>query len=90
MIQVAVWGVAYLAIGGYSNLQVLLNTNKVFLGGQQDKTNISSAFVTPQTRAVSQRGLRGVADVARDLQGVVFTSTICTVIYFKVRRRQSR
>ena len=28
-----------------------------------------------------------MADIARDLQGVLATSIICSVVYFKVRRR---
>ena len=76
MTQVAVWGVAYLAIGGYSHHQVTYN---IML--------IQRNFTALQTRAVSQVGLRGVADIARDLQGVLVTSIICSVVYFKVRRR---
>ena len=48
---------------------------------------IQRNFSALQTRAVSQGGLRGVADIARDLQGVLVTSIICSVVYFKVKRR---
>lgn len=56
--QVAVWGLAYLAIGGYSH---------------------------HQARAVREDTLgTQVANIGRDLLGVLFTFTICSAIYFKM------
>merc|ERR1712013_245957 len=56
--QVAVWGLAYLAIGGYSH---------------------------HQARAVREDTLgTQVANIGRDLLGVLFTFTICSAIHFKL------
>jgi len=56
--QVAVWGLAYFAIGGYSH---------------------------HQARAVREDTLgTQVANIGRDLLGVLFTFTICSAIHFKM------
>merc|ERR1712060_181222 len=56
--QVAVWGLAYLAIGGYSR---------------------------HQARAVREDTLgTQVANIGRDLVGVLFTFAICSAIHFKM------
>jgi len=55
--QVAVWGVAYVAIGGYSHHQ--------------------ASAVRPSVGTQ-------VADIARDLLGVLFTATVCSIVYFKL------
>ena len=75
LLKVAVWGLAYLAIGGYSHHQARA-VREDTLGTQVKFLEIYLAVVNvtfPQ-----------VANIGRDLIGVLFTFTICSAIYFKV------
>ena len=76
MLKVAVWGLAYFAIGGYSHHQARA-VREDTLGTQVNPS-------TPCGKCPPDEPFPQVANIGRDLLGVLFTFTICSAIHFKV------